>query len=219
MSMRAVVLSHRGVADELGHVGDWLEDGGFVVERVYREDQPSLPTADLLVVLGSPNSVAEGFCQPPARGEIEAVRQWVTADRPYLGICFGAQVLSCALGGSVRRMPSTFRAFAELDCIAPTISELSGRWAVWHEDAITAPPGSEVLARLPHADAAFRVGRAVGLQPHIEFTSSIVERLATTVKLPDDEWRSLHDDVRANEDDHAARSRRLLDALFDRAVR
>jgi len=98
MSMRAVVLSHRDVADELGHVGDWLEDGGFAVDRVYREDQPSLPTADLLVVIGSPNSVAEGFCQPAARGEIEAVRQWVTADRPYLGICFGAQVLSCALG-------------------------------------------------------------------------------------------------------------------------
>ncbi len=203
------VLSHRDVAAELGHIGSWFEERDASVLRIFREDEPDLPDVDALIVLGSPCSVAEGHCLAPARREIEFVRTWIADDRPYLGVCFGAQALARAAGGSVSRMPTTFRAYTELVTETP---ELSGRWAVWHEDAISAPTSAS--ARLPHADAAFRVGRAWGVQPHVEFTSDIVERLARTVNVDESNWRTLWSDLRDDEVGHRSRAHALLDAIF-----
>ena len=63
---RAVVLSHHDIAHELGHLGPWLDRRGFLVERVYRGEAQSIPDADLLIVMGSPTSVATGCCLAPA---------------------------------------------------------------------------------------------------------------------------------------------------------
>lgn len=209
----AVVLSHQHVAQELGNVGLWLEARGFSLTRIYREDFHGIPEADLLIVLGSPNSVAEGHCMPPAIAEIDAVSKWVATGKPYIGICFGAQVLACALGGSVSRMQNTFRGYVELEH-SSDVPWLDGRWALWHEDAISAPANAEVLAALPHADLVFRVGNAWGIQPHIEFDASIVERLAAAMKVSQDEWQVLHDELSADEK-HSPRALRLLDGILE----
>ncbi len=213
MASRAIVLSHRGVADELGHIGEWLSDSGMSIDRVYREDDPKIPDGDLLVVLGSPNSVASGHCLPPAQAEIEAVRAWVAADRPYVGVCFGAQVLARAFGGSVSRMDRTYRDYIDFETAQGAPSVLEGRWAVWHEDAITAPSEAEVLARLPHADTVFRIGRAWGLQPHVEFDATIVRNLGDVVGIPEDQWLPLHRELSDDDAGHASRSRALLDHI------
>lgn len=213
MASRAIVLSHRGVADELGHIGEWLSDSGMSIDRVYREDDPKIPDGDLLVVLGSPNSVASGHCLPPAQAEIEAVRAWVEADRPYVGVCFGAQVLARAFGGSVSRMDRTYRDYIDFETAQGAPSVLEGRWAVWHEDAITAPSEAEVLARLPHADTVFRIGRAWGLQPHVEFDATIVRNLGDVVGIPEDQWLPLHRALSDDDAGHASRSRALLDHI------
>ena len=213
MASRAIVLSHRGVADELGHIGEWLSDSGMSIDRMYREDDPKIPDGDLLVVLGSPNSVASGHCLPPAQAEIEAVRAWVAADRPYVGVCFGAQVLARAFGGSVSRMDRTFRDYIDFETAQGAPSVLEGRWAVWHEDAITAPSEADVLARLPHADTVFRIGRAWGLQPHVEFDATIVRNLGDVVGIPEDQWLPLHRALSDDDAGHASRSRALLDHI------
>jgi GMP synthase-like glutamine amidotransferase len=213
MASRAIVLSHRGVADELGHIGEWLSDSGMSIDRMYREDDPKIPDGDLLVVLGSPNSVASGHCLPPAQAEIEAVRAWVAADRPYVGVCFGAQVLARAFGGSVSRMERTYRDYIDFETAQGAPSVLEGRWAVWHEDAITAPSGADVLARLPHADTVFRIGRAWGLQPHVEFDATIVRNLGDVVGIPEDQWLPLHRALSDDDAGHASRSRALLDHI------
>jgi GMP synthase (glutamine-hydrolysing) len=185
--------------------------------NIYREDSPvSLEDVggDILFVLGSPNSVADGYCLVPAQHEIELVRRWVSTNRPYVGICFGAQVLACALGGSVRRMDQTFRAFTVMTLTPSAPKVVQGSWAVWHEDAITAPVGADVMARLPHADTVFRVGNAWGIQPHIEFTCDIVERLAMTFKVDTPDVVALVDGLRANETDHSLRTHQLLDFII-----
>ena len=215
---RAVVLSHREVAHELGNIGSWFELRGYEVVNIYREDSPvSLEDVegDILFVLGSPNSVANGYCLAPAQHEIELVHQWVASNRPYVGICFGAQVLACALGGSVRRMDQTFRAFTEMTLTPSSPDVVRGSWAVWHEDAITAPVGADVMARLPHADTFFRVGNAWGVQPHIEFTGDIVERLATTFKVDTPDVVALVEGLRASDEEHTQRTHQLLDFIID----
>ena len=213
---RAIVLSHSAVAHELGNIGTWFERREYEVMHVYREDMSvsfDHVERDILFVLGSPSSVADGHCLAPAQQEIELVRQWVSSGRQFVGICFGAQVLACALGGSVRRMDNTFRAFTEMTLTPSAPDVVQGNWAVWHEDAITAPVGAEVMARLPHADTFFRVGNAWGIQPHIEFTGDIVERLATTFKVDTPDVVALVDGLRATESDHTRRTHELLDYI------
>lgn len=206
-----VVLSHDDVAHELGPVGTWLDHQGSTVRRVSRDSLIDLPDADLLIVMGSPFSVARGHCAPAQQREIDVVREWVSADRPFLGICFGAQVLAKALGGEVERMSETHRSYAHLDT---DLGELTGRWALWHEDAITAPRTSEVHARVPHADVAFTQGRTWGLQVHIEFTADIVERLGVRMKVSEDLWRPLADGLREDATMGEFRVWSLLDHIW-----
>lgn len=216
----AVVLSHHDIAHELGHLGPWLDERGFAVQRSYRGDAFVMPDADLLIVMGSPTSVATGYRLAPAEEEISMVREWVATGRPYLGLCFGAQVLAQALGGEVNRLDRTFRGY--VDCADRTTGlagevGFEGPWVVWHDDAITAPRGAEVFARLPHADLAFRAGNAWGLQPHIEVTPESLERMAMALGADEPAYAPLVEALDADESgDSPARARvaQFLDAAF-----
>lgn len=211
----AVVLSHRAVAHELGPLGDWLAGRGFAVERIHREDQPGLPVAaDLLVVLGSPGSVASGFCLPAGTQEVDQVRAWVEADRPYLGICYGAQALALAIGGSVERMRSTDRGWMTLASDEAEHDAFVGPWMVWHEDALTAPELARVRARSGNADQVFSHRRAWGIQFHPELDSAALERMATALGATPGDYEPLVTAMRNDEAGHRLRAMRLFDAFW-----
>ena len=216
---QAVVLSHRAIAHELGPLGDWLDLRGFTLRRLYREDSPDLPDADLLIVLGSPGSVAQGWCAPAGDREIEHVRCWLTTGRPYLGICFGAQVLARATGGRVDRLPVVNRGWAVLeDADSRDTSDftgaLAGPWMVWHEDAITASPDSRVLARFQGADQVFAIGRAWGFQFHPELDSASLTRMATALGADAPDYQPLVDAMAQEEQAHHDRAVALFDAFW-----
>ena len=124
----------------------------FAITRVYREENPNLPMADLLIVMGSPTSVANGHAGANALAEVAQVKEWLAAGRPYLGLCFGAQILATALDGRVNRMPETFRGFVPL---GNARVDLQGPWLTWHQDAITAPGSAQIHGSLGHADILF----------------------------------------------------------------
>ncbi|MHB1090306.1 MAG: type 1 glutamine amidotransferase [Ilumatobacteraceae bacterium] len=209
-----VVLSHRSVAHELGHLESWFERNGFGVRQIFREDKPELPDGDLLVVLGSPNSVATGFCEQPAAAEIAMVGEWIKHDRPYLGICFGAQVLARALGGSVQRMAEKYRSYTPMILTTNSPHGLSGSWALWHEDVIMAPASSTVLAAMPHADTVFVSGSAWGVQPHIEFTPEIVARLGRAIDLSPNYWQPMYQAMKDDESGLTERAGLFLDTFW-----
>jgi len=94
----ANVLAHRQIANELGLIGEWLEERGWTHERMWREDFPVLPEADALIVLGSLDSVASGHCAGWAPAEMSLIRDWIDEGRRYLGVCFGAQILASIWG-------------------------------------------------------------------------------------------------------------------------
>ncbi len=210
----AVVLSHRAVAHELGPLGAWLDARGFEVSRIHREDAPAVPDADLLVVLGSPGSVADGFCSPADEAEITQVRDWVEAERPYLGICFGSQVLARALGGSVERMRSTDRGWMTLASDEADQAVFAGPWMVWHEDGLTAPATARVRARSGKADQVFSYRRAWGIQFHPELDSASLERMAVATGAGPEAYEPLVTAMRNDEEGHRQRSLRLFDAFW-----
>lgn len=155
----APAMSRRGFLVDVRNVGDLVVDG---------PDAVRLDGVDLVCVTGSPDSV------------YDETLDWVTAERrllqrvddahiPVLGVCFGAQILASALGGSVK--PSDFpeHGFTTVSTLRPDLIA-AGPWLEFHHDAITPPPGAEVIAATAHNVQAFILGAHLGVQFHPEIT-------------------------------------------------
>jgi GMP synthase (glutamine-hydrolysing) len=109
------------------------------------------------------------------------LRELVAADTPLLGICFGHQMLAQALGGEVVRNPRGREiGTVEIDLLAddPLLDgHLPPRLVhMTHVDGVARlPPGARLLARSAlDRHAAFRVGRAWGVQFHPELDATTI---------------------------------------------
>jgi GMP synthase-like glutamine amidotransferase len=222
MSRIAAVISNPTVGAELGHLDDWLADNGFAVRRLVRDDVLAVDAADhadLLIVLGSEWTLARTMDRdddpPQAAAAIAAerdlVRRWVAQDRPMLGICFGGQMLSAALGGEVTRQASPHIAWETPET---GIEALRAPWVLLHNDAFTVPPGGELLAEADHAPVAFRYGRAWGVQFHPEVDAAILEQMFTDVGTAQEVSAPQVDALRSRADEQRRDSRQLFDRFW-----
>lgn len=149
------------------------------------EGDSVLPLAgyDALLVFGGPMNVDEEARFPWLIDEVKAIREAVDRDLPYLGFCFGAQLLAKALRAPVTKapepevgvMPVTLTPAGQAD---PLLRGLPPELLVfqWHGDTFAIPDGAAHLASAPTcAHQAFRRGRAYGLQFHVEVTLDMVD--------------------------------------------
>jgi GMP synthase (glutamine-hydrolysing) len=142
------------------------------------------------------------------------------AGLPTLGICLGCQVLAAALGG--RAYPGTGREVGVVSLVLteagradPVARHLDGRVVASHADTWDLPPGAVLMAssdRYPHA---FRLGSALGLQPHPEVGPEAFARW-TRAKAPAELARDGIDPEAAIAAvrDHAAEQRSRAERLF-----
>ena len=182
---RALVIEHDESGPAAG-VGERLVEHGYQLD-VFRvlDDQadpvctkayPDATSYDVLVVTGSPWSVTDTDSIGSWIGrEIEMVRTAHDAGVAVLGLCFGGQVLSTALGGEVRRVDTPEFGWHEVDTDLPD-AIAPGPWFEWHYDGFTVPDGATEIARTAVSPQAFRIGRSVGTQFHPEITTEIVRR-------------------------------------------
>jgi len=77
-------------AGNLVSIEQALTAAGALVHRAL--DASQIADADLLVVPGV-GAAAPAMDRLRAAGFVEAIREWIAADRPYLGICLGLQLL------------------------------------------------------------------------------------------------------------------------------
>ena len=129
-----------------------------------------------MIAMGGPMGVYQEAEYPWLVGEKRAIREAVSAGRPFFGVCFGAQLLASALGAEVYRGPSP-----ELGLNPVFLTEAARRDPLfrgfprdlevfeWHQDAFDLPEGAVCLARSPrYGNQAMRVGRvAYGIQCHL----------------------------------------------------
>jgi GMP synthase-like glutamine amidotransferase len=160
-----------------GLLDDWAASRGITLDvlRVDRwERLPGPSDYELAIVLGSDASLAE-----PPQDWVRRLVDWVAAvdaaGLPILGICFGAQVLAAALGGSVVRLSGPEHAWMELQT-DDRERVPAGPWLSLHEDAVVLPPLAEELARNAFGTQAFSIGAHLGVQFHPEVTPSILSR-------------------------------------------
>jgi GMP synthase-like glutamine amidotransferase len=204
-----------------GHVGQRLADLGadLVVVDARQGRLPDPREFDLVVSLGSDDS-AHDDSVPYLRQEREVLETAVRCEIPVLGICFGAQLLSVVLGGSVAPLPDG----PEIGWLPVRTAEPAlvnaGPWLIWHLDAMTVPPGAVSLASTDRATQAFAAGRAVGLQFHPEVTIAAAQVWAAhyrdhLVGLGIDP-EALLDEVRAREPESRRRAHELTDRVLER---
>jgi GMP synthase (glutamine-hydrolysing) len=141
-----------------------------------------------LIVLGGPMAAYEMDRHPFLKVETELIERAIEAGRPVLGICLGAQLIAQVLGARVYKgekrevgwAPVTLTADGRDDEVFGTAPE---RPVVFHmhEDTYELPPDAKNLATSPlYEQQAFRWGDFVyGIQFHLEFTDTMIGRLAT----------------------------------------
>jgi GMP synthase-like glutamine amidotransferase len=113
------------------------------------------------------------------------VRQLRDAGKPFVGICFGHQILAEALGGKVEKAESGWGVGVHRIEVVESEAWMNPEQPAFalqfmHQDQVTQLPGdSVVLSRTEHCPVAmFRVGRTMlGIQPHPEFTVAYSEAL------------------------------------------
>jgi len=156
-----------------------IEAAGYAVDRIDVTD-PAFPKVDLaepdlLIMMGGPMGVYEQDRYPWIRCQMRRLALRLAADRPTLGVCFGAQMMAAALGAEVYRGPVKEVGFHPIT-VQPHAADSPLRHLTgvpvlhWHGDTFTKPEGVEILASSHLYDhQAFARGRnLLALQFHAE---------------------------------------------------
>lgn len=176
-SKRALVIRH--VPHEgLAGYREPIEAAGYTIDRIDVSD-PAFPeldlrAPDLLVMMGGPMGVYEQDRHPWIACQLRRLRSRLEAERPTLGVCFGAQMIAEALGGRVFAGPAREVGFHPVTVHRTAdnpLRHLAGQPVLhWHGDTFTLPEKVELLASSHvYAHQAFRRGRNIlALQFHAE---------------------------------------------------
>ncbi len=176
-----LIVSHDVAADiagtQTGHLIPWAAERGVTLRTADAVVDAELPTpldGEFVAVLGSAHAAFDET-KPWIAREREWMRELYFAGTPILGVCFGGQQLSRALGGTVSRGPYSEFGWTDIQSVDDHSSVVGlGPWFSFHDDVFTVPPGAEELARSPLCPQAFRAGHCLGVQFHPEFTPAML---------------------------------------------
>ena len=176
--VRVAVIANKGDSDD-GFVGERLLDHGAELRSYPREEPGALEAleqqVDLLVLLGSDWSVYDESFKESIRAERDLVVRAQAADIPILGICFGGQQISNALGLKVSR--SLVPEIGWKMIRSEDESQVSsGPWFQYHFDRWSDANGVSSVAYSPSGPQALWYGRSFALQFHPEVTLETIVR-------------------------------------------
>jgi GMP synthase-like glutamine amidotransferase len=168
--MRVAVVRHHQ-EDSAGFIAAAFEARGARLHTVLFPAEGPLPgLAGLahIVMLGSTSSVyAGGATGAWIEQELAWLRRADAAGIPVLGICFGAQLLAAAFGGTVEPMGRKELGWVTIDPADPEAIP-PGPWLEYHGDRCLPPPQARVLARNALGVQAFSLGAHLAVQFHPE---------------------------------------------------
>ncbi len=156
---------------------DPIEAAGYRVERVDVCDPDfsahDLVAPDLVIMMGGPMGIYEQDQHPWIACQMRRLARRLDADRPTLGVCFGAQMIAAALGARVypgNAKEVGFHPVSVHDDDSPLRHVEGVPLLHWHGDTFDLPQGVDLLASSHiYAHQAFRRGRTVlALQFHGE---------------------------------------------------
>ena len=185
--MRIHYLQHVPFED-LASMESWTASRGHTLSRTRLfsgERLPDLSSFDWLVVTGGPMNIYQEDRYAWLAEEKEFIGRAISGGKIVLGVCLGAQLISSVLGGMVTK--NRYREIGwfqvrltEEGRASSVFSVLPDRFVAlhWHGDTFSIPPGA---MRVAESDAcpnqAFILGKAIGLQFHLETSPESIKRL------------------------------------------
>lgn len=168
-----------------GHIGQWFRRNGFPLDirRVFAGD----PLPETLsghcgaVIFGGAQSANDNLDY--IKRETDWIGVALKEEKPYLGVCLGAQMLAKHLGAKVDccrdgDVEIGYHRVQQLDQ-GRVLGSLPERVYQWHREGFDLPDGADLLASSSGAfpNQAFRYGPAAfGIQFHPEITHVQVNR-------------------------------------------
>jgi GMP synthase-like glutamine amidotransferase len=167
-----------GYLEELGHtvvhhsvLDATPEHDGFLEANV---DFPSLDGIDSVIIFGSFTHAYDERTRAWVEKEMDFIREIRDRGTPFLGICFGAQLLAEVLGGKTVKAPAIEAGMISFTTTA-SCPVATGPWFSWHNDKVELPADVEVLAENEMAPQVFKSGNSLGVQFHPEVTTELME--------------------------------------------
>ncbi len=188
---RKVILIDHPVGKRDDRASRMISERGFEIQWISPGRGDALPDPSKLsdvaaaVVYGGPESANDGDSAPYIAEEIDWVGRWVAAEKPYLGICLGAQLLAKSLGAKVSMHPERTHeiGYVEIKPTAAANGFLNAPMHVyqWHKEGFELPGGAELLATgSVFPNQAYRLSEKIyGIQFHPEVTTEISQRWIT----------------------------------------
>jgi len=213
---RTGVVLHNEDAAPPALLENWLRERGIPhrTVRTWEDGVPDDPTEFAWVAaLGASDSATQS---EPAwiPAEIDLLRRAVDADVPVLGICFGGQALSVALGGEISAADPPSIGWFEIETEDPELLP-PGPWAHFNYETLSVPDGATQIARSRRGPGAFRLGPHLGVQFHPEVTPAIFDRWAESEAAKLAELGITQEDLWVQGERFAARAAGEAFELFD----
>lgn len=180
-------------------------------------ERPEIDDVAGVVLFGSSYNVEQAEEQPFIKEVRELTREAVGSGTPFLGVCFGAQVLAWALDAEVVKAPVREVGFEPIHPMPAAASDpllshhREGDMGFqWHRDTFELPDGAELLVSGDHVrNQAYRVGdRTWGVQYHFEVDGAEIRSwLETYPRLGGDlgpDWGKTNEQVLGETERHLA---------------
>jgi len=175
--------------ENVGLYENWLQHNGikYRVHHAYTGMKlPPFERFEAFIVGGTPIPIYEADKYDFLREEITYLKAVVRKNRPYLGICGGAQLLARLLGAEVRKNP--VMEIGGYNVKLTAAGKKDGFFAGfpdtfpvfhWHGDTFSIPKGGRLLATGADCEnQAFGYGNSLGLLFHLEVTSQTAGKWA-----------------------------------------
>lgn len=179
--MRVALYLDEDALEEPGDLAGRLlrSQGHDVIPVVRTPDLRAPEDVGLSVHMGSPSLPSDPAAAAMVDPERQIMKDAVATGVPVLGICFGAQLLAEALGGTTGPAAHPENGLMEVQ----SSHELCppGPWAQHHQHAFTVPEGAVELGRSSAGPQGVlwdppTGARALGWQFHPEVTPAVIRR-------------------------------------------
>lgn len=207
-----------------------LEERGLdihIVKLFAGDPIPHEDDIDFAIMLGGPMSVLDEANYPYFVREKELCRDMIQLGKPLLGICLGAQMIASAFRAAIIKAPEKEIGWFPVrwqDCCNSHNLNLGTFQALhWHGEMFKVPKEATKLASSEGCEnQAFKLGRAIALQFHLEATAESVESMlkncaddfATTGKFIQSEK-----DIRSFTAKYVKEANNLMEQILDEILR
>ena len=144
--MRVFVVADDADSDG-GYVAERLTELGAELVPLNRDDLPAFSEVqrpDLVLLLGSKRAAHDPQEAEVVDAESTFIRVALAIGVPVMGICYGAQVMARAFGGTSWRADQPEIGWQRIDTIDPVLCP-EGPWGQMHNDVFAPGPTSRVI--------------------------------------------------------------------------